>query len=51
MSELKKLDHPLRPRSPYGASKCAAKHIVKVYRDSYNLFAIHCVLFNIKTRR
>ena len=41
-----KLDHPLRPRSPYGASKCAAKHIVKVYRDSYNLFAIHCVLFN-----
>lgn len=40
------INHPLRPRSPYGASKCAARHIVKVYRDSYNLFAIHCILFN-----
>jgi GDPmannose 4,6-dehydratase len=40
------LNHPLKPRSPYGASKCAARHIVKVYRESYNLFAIHCVLFN-----
>ena len=40
------LVHPLKPRSPYGASKCAARHIVKVYRESYNLFAIHCILFN-----
>jgi GDPmannose 4,6-dehydratase len=40
------IHHPLRPRSPYGASKCAARHIVKVYRESYNLFAIHCILFN-----
>ena len=40
------INHPLRPRSPYGASKCAAGHIVKVYRESYNLFAIHCILFN-----
>jgi len=40
------LSHPLKPRSPYGASKCAARHIVKVYRESYNLFAIHCILFN-----
>ena len=40
------LEHPLKPRSPYGASKCAARHIVKVYRESYNLFAIHCILFN-----
>ena len=40
------INHPLRPRSPYGASKCSARHIVKVYRESYNLFAIHCVLFN-----
>ena len=38
--------HPLKPKSPYGASKCAARHIVNVYRDSYNLFAIHCILFN-----
>jgi GDPmannose 4,6-dehydratase len=40
------INHPLRPRSPYGASKCAARHIVKVYRESYGLYAIHCVLFN-----
>lgn len=40
------INHPLKPRSPYGASKCAARHIVKVYRESYGLFAIHCILFN-----
>ena len=40
------LHHPLKPRSPYGASKCAARHLVKVYRESYNIFAIHCILFN-----
>lgn len=38
--------HPLRPRSPYGASKAAARHVVKVYRESYNLFAIQGWLFN-----
>jgi GDPmannose 4,6-dehydratase len=40
------IKHPMKPRSPYGASKCAARHLVKVYRESYNLFAIHCILFN-----
>jgi len=40
------LKHPLKPRSPYGASKASARHIVKVYRESYNLFAIHSILFN-----
>ncbi len=40
------INHPCRPRSPYGASKCAARHLTKVYRESYNLFAIHCILFN-----
>ena len=39
-------DHPLRPRSPYGASKCAARHLVKVYRDSYGLYAVQGWLFN-----
>ena len=38
--------HPLRPRSPYGASKCAARHLVKVYRDSYKLYAVQGWLFN-----
>lgn len=40
------LKHPLNPRNPYAVSKCSARHIVKVYRESYNLFAIHCILFN-----
>jgi len=38
--------HPLRPRSPYGASKAASRQLIKVYRDSYNLYAIQSWLFN-----
>lgn len=38
--------HPLRPRSPYGASKAASRHIVKVYRESYHLYAVAGILFN-----
>lgn len=38
--------HPLRARSPYGASKIAARQIVKTYRESYNLYAIQGYLFN-----
>jgi GDPmannose 4,6-dehydratase len=38
--------HPLRPRSPYGASKASARHLVKVYRDSYDLYAVQGWLFN-----
>jgi GDPmannose 4,6-dehydratase len=44
-------NHPYRPRSPYGASKVAARNIVKVYRDSYNLFAIQGLLFNHESPR
>jgi GDPmannose 4,6-dehydratase len=39
-------NHPLLPQSPYGAAKCGARHIVRVYRKSYNLFAIQGWLFN-----
>jgi GDPmannose 4,6-dehydratase len=38
--------HPLLPQSPYGAAKCAARHIVRVYRESYGLFAVQGWLFN-----
>lgn len=44
-------DHPLKPRSPYGAAKAAARHIVKVYRESYNLFAIQGLLYNHESER
>ena len=40
------INHPFRPRSPYGASKCAAHHLVKVYRDSYDIYAVQGILFN-----
>lgn len=38
--------HPLRPRSPYAASKAASRQLIKVYRDSYNLYAVQGWLFN-----
>lgn len=38
--------HPSKPRSPYGASKAAARQLVKVYRESYKLYAIQGLLFN-----
>jgi GDPmannose 4,6-dehydratase len=44
-------DHPLKPRSPYGASKASARHIVKVYRESYGLYAIQGWLFNHESER
>tara|TARA_Y100000593_G_scaffold14582_6_gene27909 strand:+ start:1244 stop:2287 length:1044 start_codon:yes stop_codon:yes gene_type:complete len=40
------MKHPMKPRSPYGASKCTAHHMVKVYRESYNMYAVHGILFN-----
>jgi GDPmannose 4,6-dehydratase len=39
-------NHPLRPRSPYGASKAASRQLIKVYRESYDLYAIQGWLFN-----
>ena len=43
--------HPSKPRSPYGASKSAARQLVKVYRESYNLYAIQGLLFNHEGNR
>ena len=43
---LLKMKNTLNPRSPYGASKASARHIVKVYRESYNLYAVQGWLFN-----
>jgi len=43
--------HPARPRSPYGASKSAARTIVKVYRESYGLYAVQGWLFNHEGER
>jgi GDPmannose 4,6-dehydratase len=43
--------HPLRPRSPYGASKASARMLVKVYRESYNMYALQGWLFNHESER
>lgn len=43
--------HPARARSPYGAAKIAARQIVKVYRESYKLYAVQGLLFNHESER
>jgi GDPmannose 4,6-dehydratase len=40
------IEHKIKPRSPYGASKAAARHLVKVYKESHGLYAVHGILFN-----
>jgi GDPmannose 4,6-dehydratase len=40
------IHHPIKPRSPYGASKASARHLVKTYRESYKMYAVHGILFN-----
>lgn len=42
---------PFNPRSPYGVAKLYAYHIVKNYRESYNLFAVNGILFNHESER
>lgn len=37
---------PLSPNSPYGVSKLAAHNLVRIYRDSYNIYACAGVLMN-----
>jgi GDPmannose 4,6-dehydratase len=52
VTETQNEESPLRPRSPYAVSKCSARHLVKVWRDSYDLYAVQGWLFNHEgTRR
>jgi GDPmannose 4,6-dehydratase len=44
-------NHPPRARSPYAASKIAARQIIKVYRESYGLYALQCWCFNYESPR
>jgi GDPmannose 4,6-dehydratase len=37
---------PLVPASPYGVSKAAASQLVRIYRESYSIFAINGYMFN-----
>ena len=40
-----------RPQSPYGIAKLAAHHAVRLYRDSYDIFACGGILFNHESER
>jgi GDPmannose 4,6-dehydratase len=42
---------PLRPRSPYGASKVYSYWMVRNYREGYGLFAVNGILFNHESPR
>ncbi len=42
---------PFAPRSPYGVSKLAAHSLVRVYRESYNIFACNGILMNHESPR
>ena len=44
-------DSPVRPRSPYGASKAGAEHLIKVYKESYNLNVCWTRNFNSESPR
>lgn len=43
--------HPARARSFYAASKIAARQVVKVYRESFGLYALQCWCFNYESER
>jgi GDPmannose 4,6-dehydratase len=45
------IKHPPKARSPYGAAKIAARQILKVYRESYGLYAIQGMLYNHEGER
>jgi GDPmannose 4,6-dehydratase len=37
------------PKSPYGCSKAAARYLINVYRNSYNLYALQNITFNFES--
>jgi GDPmannose 4,6-dehydratase len=44
-------DTSFAPRSPYGVSKLAAHELIKVYRESYNLWTSSVIMFNHESER
>jgi GDPmannose 4,6-dehydratase len=42
---------PFMPQSPYAIAKLAAHHLVRNYRDSYNIYACSGILFNHESER
>jgi GDPmannose 4,6-dehydratase len=44
-------DTPFMPQSPYAIAKLAGHHLVRNYRDSYNIFGCSGILFNHESER
>lgn len=42
---------PFNPVSPYAAAKQYAYYITKIYRESYNIYAVNGILFNHESPR
>jgi|JI10StandDraft_1071094.scaffolds.fasta_scaffold14142_4 GDPmannose 4,6-dehydratase len=48
---FQRITTPLVPVSPYAVAKLASHHLVRIYRDSYNLFACSAICFNKESER
>lgn len=44
-------DTPFHPKSPYGVAKLYSHHLVRIYRDSYGIFACCGIAFNHESER
>jgi len=44
-------DTKVSPRSPYGAAKLYADHMIQIYRQRYGLFACSAILYNHESPR
>jgi GDPmannose 4,6-dehydratase len=42
---------PFKPNSPYAAAKLASHNLLRIYRDSYDIFACGGILFNHESER
>ena len=42
---------PFRPKSPYGAAKLYAHHMVRIYRSTYGVRACSAILYNHESER
>ena len=49
--EIQSLETNFNPVSPYAAAKLYAYHMVKMYRDGYNMYNVNGLLFNHESPR
>ena len=44
-------NHPLSPKNPYGVNKATQRLIINSYRDQYNLYVVHGIIYNSESYR